>query len=86
MLQLLQTLLFGKIEKIDVEAAYNKERMTLYLFLPKNVAPPYQTIVIFPGSNVITLRKFNYKDEMPWYDFPLKSGRALCYPVLKGTL
>ena len=74
-----------KIEKIDIDAAYNKERMTLYLFLPKNVSPPYQTIVIFPGSGVIDLRKFDFNNEMPWYDFSLKSGRALCYPVLKGT-
>ena len=45
-----------KIEKIDIDAAYNKERMTAYLFLPKNVSPPYQTIVFFPGSGVIGMQ------------------------------
>ena len=43
-----------KIEKIDIDAAYNKERMTAYLFLPKNVSPPYQTIVFFPAQVLCT--------------------------------
>jgi hypothetical protein len=38
---------FVKWRKSILNAAYNKERMTLYLFLPKNVSPPYQTIVVF---------------------------------------
>ena len=43
---------FWKLEKIDMDAAYHKERLTAYLFLPKNTKPPYQTIVFFPGSSV----------------------------------
>jgi len=75
-----------KIEKVDFDAAYNKERMTAYLFVPKNVAPPYETIVFFPGSNAMVTRKFDYAGEMAFsFDFVLKSGRAVCYPVLKGT-
>jgi eukaryotic-like serine/threonine-protein kinase len=75
-----------KIEKIDIDAAYNKERMTAYLFLPKNVAPPYQTIVFFPGSYAMLARKFEYAQDLAWnFDFVLKSGRAVCYPILKGT-
>jgi hypothetical protein len=76
---------FCKIEKIDIDAAYNKERMTIYLFFPKNVTTPYQTIVVFPGSDVIDLRKFDFNVDLPGYDFIVKSGRALCYPVFKGT-
>jgi dienelactone hydrolase len=75
-----------KVEKVDIDAAYNKERLTAYLFLPKNVSPPYQTIVFFPGSGVMLSPKFNYEREMAWnFDFVLKSGRAVCYPILKGT-
>src|SRR4029079_4466782 len=34
-------------EKISFDAAYGNERMAAYLFLPKNAAPPYQTVVYF---------------------------------------
>ncbi|MEO7800837.1 MAG: SUMF1/EgtB/PvdO family nonheme iron enzyme [Ginsengibacter sp.] len=74
-----------KVEKIDIDAAYNKERLTAYLYLPKNTSPPYQTIVYFPGSGVIHDRKFDFKSDLWVFDFILKSGRAVCYPILKGT-
>jgi dienelactone hydrolase len=75
-----------KIEKIDIDAAYNKERLTAYLFIPKNFSPPYQTVVFFPGSGVIYNRKFNYGSTVTRsFDFLLKSGRAVLYPILKGT-
>jgi dienelactone hydrolase len=75
-----------KIEKIDIDAAYNKERLTVYLFLPKNFGPPFQTVVFFPGSGVIYNRQFNYGPSTTnAFDFILKSGRAVLYPVLKGT-
>jgi dienelactone hydrolase len=77
--------LLCKVEKIDIDAAYNKERLTAYLYLPKNVSPPYQTLVFFPGSNAIYLKKFDYTTDMIKFDFILKSGRAVLYPILKGT-
>lgn len=73
------------IEKIEMDAAYNKERLTTYLMLSKNVKPPYQTIFYIPGSNVLSLRKFEFRAELLWMDYILKSGRALCFPVLKST-
>ena len=36
-------------EKITFDAAYGGERIIAYLFLPKNIAPPYQTVIYFPG-------------------------------------
>lgn len=75
-----------KIEKIEIDAAYNKEKLTAYLFLPKNFSPPYQTVVFFPGSGVIYDRKFRYGPFVTTaFDFTLKSGRAFLYPILKGT-
>ncbi len=75
------------LEKIDMDAAYNKERLTVYLFLPKNTKPPYQTIIFFPGSSVFFERSF-IKDK-GWservFDFLLKSGRAVLFPVIKGS-
>ena len=44
----------SRMEKVSFDAAYGKERITAYLFLPKNSSPPFQTIVYFPGSYAIT--------------------------------
>ena len=38
------------IEKITFNAAYGNERIVAYLFLPTNVAPPFQTLIFFPGA------------------------------------
>jgi class 3 adenylate cyclase/formylglycine-generating enzyme required for sulfatase activity/dienelactone hydrolase len=76
---------YWKVEKIDMNAAYNSDRLTTYLFVPKNFSPPYQTVVFFPGSGVIYERKFNTERVTRSFDFILKSGRAVLYPVLKGT-
>ena len=45
-----------RLEKVSYAAAYGDERIPAYLFLPKHAKPPYQTIVYFPGSGVISQR------------------------------
>jgi len=72
-------------ERITFDAAYGKERMIAYLFLPTRSLPPYQTIVHFPGAESIVIRSSNNLYEMPRIDFILKSGRAVLWPVYKGT-
>ncbi len=37
-------------EKVSFAAAYDRERVPAYLFLPRNTRPPYQTVVYFPGA------------------------------------
>lgn len=69
-------------EKISFNAAYGGERMTAYLFLPKNMAPPYETVVYFPGSGAMNADKFTLS---PYVDFIPKSGRALMAPIYKST-
>lgn len=73
-------------EQVEINAAYDEERFTLFVFLPvgSNFSPPYQTVVFFPGSNDIY--KSSY-DELTLgsIEFILRSGRALVYPVYKGT-
>ena len=74
------------IEKISFNAAYNSERMIIYLFLPRKRLPPYQTLIFFPGSNALDTKDFNNNYWANWFtDFILKSGRAVVYPVYKGT-
>lgn len=66
-------------------AAYGGERVLVHLFLPRNAAPPYQTVVHFPGSYAPRLRS-SHGVEQDWFvSFLLKSGRALLFPVYKGT-
>ena len=74
-------------QKVSFDAAYGDERVVAYLYLPRNVKPPYQTVIFFPGSYAVTFRTFDPKAQ--WrrevFDFIIKSGRALVYPVYKET-
>ena len=73
-------------ERIELDAAYGGERLTVFVFLPtgSNATPPYQAVVFFPGSN--DLYKTSYDQlRLGSVEFILRSGRALVYPVYKGT-
>jgi len=76
-------------ERIAFNAAYGKERMFAYLFLPKKFHAPWQTVVFFPGSHVIERRSSKDQstdlDLQENLDFLLKSGRAVIAPIYKGT-
>jgi eukaryotic-like serine/threonine-protein kinase len=75
-----------RTEKVTFDAAYGKERVIAYLFLPKQVRPPWQTVVFFPGSNAVYEHS---SQDLDWHwarlDFIIKSGRAVVYPIYKGT-
>ena len=71
-------------QKITYNAAYGNERIVAFLFLPKNVNPPYQAVIYFPHSGAQSLRSSENLD-LRFFDFIIKSGRALLYPVYKGT-
>jgi eukaryotic-like serine/threonine-protein kinase len=73
-----------KAERITYNAAYGNERAIAYLFLPKKASPPFQTVIFFPGSNALVLRKFSLYTTAA-LDAVLKSGRAVLYPVYKST-
>lgn len=76
-------------ERITFNAAYGRERIIAYLFLPKNAHPPFQTVIYFPGSAPILQRSST--DLEHYYEFPMfvsfivKNGRAVLFPVYKGT-
>ena len=74
-----------KCEKITFAAAYGNERVMAYLFLPKRSRPPFQTVMYFPGSGAIHLRSSATIPEYRFIDFVIKSGRAVMFPVYKGT-
>jgi len=72
-------------EKISYNASYNNERIPAYLYLPKNVNPPYQIIIVFPHSGATRGKSSENLEDTEGFDFFLKDGRAVLYPVYKGT-
>ncbi len=74
----------GTRQKITFDAAYGGERMMAYLFLPSSGKPPYQTIVLFPGSGSIGAGSSETL-EPGRVDFVVRSGRAVIWPIYKGT-
>jgi dienelactone hydrolase len=71
-------------EVVSFDAAYGGERMSALLFLPKAGKPPYQTVVVFPGSNAIHASSSDVVNART-YAFILKSGRAVLFPIYKST-
>ena len=76
-------------ERVSIMAPYEEERIILNLFLPKNAQPPYQTVVYFPGSGAVHVRSSEDITSIPEYKmrlrYLLKNGRAVAFPVYKGT-
>jgi eukaryotic-like serine/threonine-protein kinase len=69
-------------EKVSFATAYNGERMAAYLFLPKRVRPPYQTLLFFPSARVLFLPEDNSQlGDVKFFDYIVQSGRAVMYPV-----
>lgn len=71
-------------EKIVIDAAYGKERLPVFLFLPARVRPPYQTVIFFPSARAVDTSSENLAD-LKFIDYVIQSGRAVIYPVYKGT-
>jgi formylglycine-generating enzyme required for sulfatase activity/predicted esterase len=75
-------------EKISVEVGYNSERMDVLIFRPRNTFSNIGSVVLYPGLNF-----FKFPPDVNsigpgnlGFDFVIKSGRALVWPVIKGSL
>jgi eukaryotic-like serine/threonine-protein kinase len=75
---------YWRKQRITFNATYGKERVIAYLFLPKNVSPPYQTVVYFPHSGAQAFHSLE-DTQLARIDFLVKSGRALMFPIYKDT-
>lgn len=71
-------------ERVAFDAAYGNERVTAQLFLPRGSSPPYQTIVHLPGGDALMQRDSREAGLLHVEPF-LRTGRAVVYPVYKGT-
>ncbi len=72
-------------ETVSFTAAYANERVLAYLFLPRNATPPFQTVVYVPHSGANWLTSIDDMRSDPIFFVP-RSGRALVWPIYKGTL
>jgi dienelactone hydrolase len=71
-------------QKISFKAAYGGERVIAYLFLPKNAKPPFQTVVFCPGLESLYFNSDRFV-ETSRISFLMQSGRAVIFPIYKGT-
>ncbi len=71
-------------EKVSFDAGHGTERMAAILFLPRNAAPPHETVVLFPGSDALDQRS-SQDLLLAWFIFLVRSGRAVIYPIYEGT-
>jgi dienelactone hydrolase len=74
-----------RIERVSYAAAYGRERIPAYLVVPRNASPPYHVVVVFPGANAMYERSSATTRDVEPYLFVVRSGRALLYPIYKGT-
>ncbi len=58
--------------------------MVLHLYLPTSGVPPYQTVVYWPGWDTFALTDADVYFAKQ-VDFIVKSGRAVAFPIYRGT-
>jgi hypothetical protein len=71
-------------ERVELDAAYDNEKLIVHVFLPADGAPPYQPIIYWPGVTGF----FQQAIASPTAEkvgFLIKGGRALVWPIYKGT-
>ncbi|MFA6455720.1 MAG: prolyl oligopeptidase family serine peptidase, partial [Bacteroidota bacterium] len=71
-------------ERVIVDAAYSNERLPIDIFIPRNTALPLQPVLYFPGSGAFEDRDSRWL-QTHMIDFIIRSGRAVVYPIYKGT-
>jgi dienelactone hydrolase len=74
-------------EKVSFNAAYGHERVSAYIFMPGHGTPPYQAVIYFPGALAMMEDKLDLPaaESSDPVDFLVRSGRALIFPIYKGT-
>jgi len=75
-------------ERIKIDVGYDSERMDIVIFRPKNNRIPAPAVLVYPGANYYrTPPEIDDIDPGEYgLDFIVKSGRALIWPALKGSM
>jgi dienelactone hydrolase len=74
---------YWRAEKVSLNAAYDHQRLTAWLYLPRNAKPPYQTVIYYPAGAVYLMPGVD-EVEIRGFDFLMKSGRAVLFPIYQG--
>jgi dienelactone hydrolase len=74
-----------RIEKVLLDTPYNRERMAVYVFVPKRIQPPYQAVIFFPSARVEDESDSRELGDVSFFDYIVQSGRAVVYPVYQDT-
>jgi eukaryotic-like serine/threonine-protein kinase len=72
-------------ETVSFRAAYGNERVVAHVFLPRNVSPPYQVVIVLGGVTIAHVLRRVEDFDYP-FEFIVRSGRAVVIPALSGTL
>jgi cephalosporin-C deacetylase-like acetyl esterase len=75
---------YGTIERVSFDGV-GWGRIHGYLYVPADVSEPYQVVIWFPGSTAAFLRPDPDPTEMQGLDAFVASGRAVFWPVMRGT-
>jgi hypothetical protein len=75
------------VEKVSFADAEGTDRIIVYLFLPRSVRPPFQSVVHFPGSGANVLESvFDYGQvRNREVELFTRGGRAFVFPVFWNT-
>jgi len=71
-------------EEVEFDVPGDSLRMLALVFLPRRVAPPYQTVVLFPASDALFMSDHRVP-SMSYADYYIRSGRAVVYPIYEHT-
>jgi eukaryotic-like serine/threonine-protein kinase len=71
-------------ETVSIRTAYGNRRMELHLLIPRDVSPPYQSVIWFPGGDAFFVRTSETFASEYMFDFLPRGGRVLIHPIYKG--
>jgi pimeloyl-ACP methyl ester carboxylesterase len=71
-------------ERVEIDAAYENERLAVHLFLSKEGPAPQQPVIFWPGAGAWYARNISSPSDEN-LSFLIRSGRAVVWPIYKGT-
>jgi eukaryotic-like serine/threonine-protein kinase len=71
-------------QTVSIRTAYGDERMNVHLLIPRDVPPPWQSVIWFPGDDVFLIRSGGSFSSAYLFDFIPRGGRVLIHPVYDG--
>ncbi|MBI4474261.1 MAG: SUMF1/EgtB/PvdO family nonheme iron enzyme [Acidobacteria bacterium] len=72
-------------ETVTLDAGYRNERLTVYLFIPRQSSPPHTPVIYFGGLGDFQNQRSSRNTSPGLTEFITQSGRAVIWPVYKGS-